>query len=234
MFQGWCSLTFLHWPCDPGLLQTRLPPGLQIDTYEHTGWVGLTPFHLTGLRPPFLPPLPWLSRFPETNLRTYVRGPAGPGIWFFSLDAASAAAVTGARLAYGLPYYQATMRVRRAGSRIEYTSARSGAAHTIRVEIGAPWPDPDARTRFLTERYRLYAERRGALVTAAVEHVPWPLHHASLVGCEETLRRAAGLPGDGPPRLVHYSPGVRTRIGPPRRIARVLHPAPSGAAPAPR
>ena len=37
------------------LLQARLPVGLAIDTFQQTAWVGLTPFHLMGLRPPFLP-----------------------------------------------------------------------------------------------------------------------------------------------------------------------------------
>src|SRR4029453_3268066 len=131
MFQNWLSLSFLHWRCNAQTLTMRLPPGLELDTFDGAGWVGLTPFLLTGLRPPFLPPLPWLSRFPETNLRTYVRGPAGPGIWFFSLDAASGAAVLGARLSYGLPYHWATMHVREARSRIEYTSDRKGAQSSI-------------------------------------------------------------------------------------------------------
>ena len=96
MFQNWCSLSFLHWRCDARALQARLPTGLELDTFQQSGWIGLTPFRLTGLRPPGLPPLPWLSTFPETNLRTYVRGPAGPGIWFYSLEAASALAVLGA------------------------------------------------------------------------------------------------------------------------------------------
>jgi uncharacterized protein len=70
MFQNWCRISFLHWPCDPLLLQARLPAGLAIDTFGRRGWVGLTPFHLRGLRPPFLPPVAWLSGFPEMNLRT--------------------------------------------------------------------------------------------------------------------------------------------------------------------
>jgi uncharacterized protein YqjF (DUF2071 family) len=111
MFQNWYRLSFLHWPCDPARLQARLPVGLEIDTFDRTGWVGLTPFHLMGLRPPFLPAISCVSDFPEMNLRTYVRGPSGPGIWFFSLDAASAAAVLGARLTYGLPYYWSRMSV---------------------------------------------------------------------------------------------------------------------------
>ena len=37
-----------------------------------------------------------------------------PGIWFFSLDAASPLAVAAARLTYRLPYRNAHMRMRRA------------------------------------------------------------------------------------------------------------------------
>jgi uncharacterized protein len=218
MYQNWCRISFLHWPCEPRLLQARLPTGLAIDTFEHKGWLGLTPFLLTGLRPPFLPPIPWLSRFPEMNLRTYVRGPAGPGIWFFSLDAASAVAVLGARLSYGLPYHWATMHVRAAQSRMHYTSARKGAHSSIAVDIGDAIPEPDDLALFLTERYRLYTWLLGSLATAAVEHKPWRLHRATVASFDETVRRAADLPADAAPALAHYSPGVQVRIGTPRRL----------------
>lgn len=218
MYQNWCRISFLHWPCDPLVLQARLPAGLAVDTFGNRGWVGLTPFHLRGLRPPFLPAIPWLSDFPEMNLRTYVRGPAGPGIWFFSLDAGSAAAVLGARLTYGLPYHWATMRVRTAGSRVQYTSARTGAAAAIMVDVGEALTEPDDRALFLTERYRLYTQYRGRLAIAPVEHEPWPLHRARLVRLAETVRRAADLPEDAAPALVHYSPGVHARIGALRRL----------------
>lgn len=219
MFQNWFRLSFLHWPCDPAVLQARLPDGLVIDTFQQTAWVGLTPFHLMGLRPPFLPAIPGLSDFPEMNLRTYVRGPAGPGIWFFSLDAASAAAVAGARLTYGLPYYWSRMSVHARGrNRIEYTSTRAGAVADITVDVGAALVRPDDLVLFLTERYRLYTWFLGRLATAPVEHELWPLHRAALVGLKETVRRAAKLPDCGAPALVHYSPGVHVRFGAPRAV----------------
>jgi len=40
-------------------------------------WVGLTRFVLGDLRTPVAPAPPWFSRFPETNVRTYVVGPDG-------------------------------------------------------------------------------------------------------------------------------------------------------------
>ena len=218
MHQNWLEISFLHWPVDSAVLQSRLPPGLVIDTFEQSAWVGLTPFHLTGLRPPGLPPIPWLSAFPEMNLRTYVTGPAGPGIWFFSLDAASAPAVLGARLTYGLPYHWATMRIGVTGNRTHYTSTRKDARAAITVAVGERITQPGALILFLTERYRLYSRILGGLAMAAVEHEPWPLQQATLVSLEETVRRAAGLPDDTAPPLVHYSPGVRVRVGAPRLL----------------
>ena len=110
MLQRWHEISFFHWSCDPALLQPRLPPGLRIDTHEGKAWISLTPFLLTGLRPPLFPHALGLT-FPEMNLRTYAVGPDGPGIWFFSLDAARIIAVLGARVSYGLPYYWSDMRV---------------------------------------------------------------------------------------------------------------------------
>jgi uncharacterized protein YqjF (DUF2071 family) len=214
MFQNWYRISFLHWPYGPSLLQARLPAGLAIDTFQQTGWVGLTPFHLMGLRPPFLPAVSCVSDFPEMNLRTYVRGPSGPGIWFFSLDAAAAAAVLGSRLTYGLPYYRSRMTVRATGrNRMHYTSARAGAAADISVDVGEALARPDDLALFLTERYRLYTRFLGRLAMAPVEHEPWQLHRAEIVGFKETVRQAAKLPGAGAPALVHYSPGVHVRIG---------------------
>jgi uncharacterized protein YqjF (DUF2071 family) len=203
------------------VLQARLPDGLAIDAFKQTAWVGLTPFHLMGLRPAFLPAIPGLSDFPEMNLRTYVRGPAGPGIWFFSLDAASAVAVLGARLTYGLPYYWSRMSVQAMGrNRIAYTSTRAGAVADITVDVGQALARPDDLVLFLTERYRLYTWFLGRLATVSVEHEPWPLHRAELVGLKETVRRAVKLPDGGAPALVHYSPGVHVRIGAPRAVRR--------------
>jgi uncharacterized protein len=214
MFQSWNFISFLHWRYPPEVLRPYLPEGLQLDTFDGSGWVSLTPFRVERLRPVFVPSLPWISNFPEMNLRTYVRGPRGPGIWFFSLDAHRLAAVLGARLTYGLPYYWADMQVRVDASRVDYYSSRGGRARArITVDVQAPLDGKDDLTIFLTERYKLYARHLGVLAFAAVEHRPWPLHRAHTVVLEETVRQAAHLASGPEPPLVHYSPGVRVRIG---------------------
>src|SRR2546430_4663808 len=125
MLQRWHEISFFHWSCDAALLRPRLPNRLQVDTYEGKAWISLTPFLLTGLRPPLFPRALGFV-FPETNLRTYVIGPNGPGIWFFSLDAARLSAVVGARATFGLPYFWADMHVDISSAENFYFSNRGG------------------------------------------------------------------------------------------------------------
>lgn len=217
MFQRWSRLTFLHWPYAPEAIRPLLPCGIELDTFDGSAWVGLTPFLLTGLRPPFAPALPWISQFPEMNVRTYVRDPNGErGIWFFSLEAARLAAVAGARLFYNLPYRWARMSVRARRGFIAYASQRlSGRGRAmITIHTGAPIA-PNDQEIFLTARFRLYTVLAGRLAFAQVEHAPWPLQRATAVDLEQDVIEYSGLPAASGEPLVHFSPGVYVRIGRP-------------------
>src|SRR5581483_3542727 len=108
--QTWKHLTFLHWPYDPAVVRPLVPAELELDLAAGAAWIGLVPFLLTDLTLPHAPAAPWLSQFPETNVRTYVYDKHGRrGVWFFSLDAARLTAVIGARSGYALPYYWSRM-----------------------------------------------------------------------------------------------------------------------------
>ena len=62
------------------------------------------------MRRPF-PDLPWISAFPELNVRLYVERDGRPGVWFLSLDAANALAVWAGRRFFHLPYHRARMSI---------------------------------------------------------------------------------------------------------------------------
>ena len=223
MLQDWCGLTFLHWRFPVAVVQRLVPPALQVESFDGSAWVGVTPFVLRDLRPPGLPALPWLSRFPETNCRTYVKGPdGGSGVWFFSLDAARLPAVAAARLSYGLPYAWSRMRVMTRGARTLYESSRTWpdrkAGTQLTVEAGAPLGAGELET-FLTARFRLYSFIGGRLCFANVDHPPWPLREARLIEGRQTLTTAAGLPDVKQPASALYSPGVHTRISAPKRVS---------------
>jgi len=226
MVQDWINLTFIHWRVNPSSVQSLLPAGLEVDVYDESAWVGLVPFHMRIQVGP-VPALPYATIFPETNVRTYVHGPDGrAGIWFFSLDVPRLAAVIGARAAYGLPYMWSRMSIEQESRRIRYRCRRRWPAQTAvesDITIGIDRDISPADTTdlefFLTCRWRLYARIASNLVTAPVEHRPWPLARARIINLADTLVRAAGLSQLDDPPLVHYSPGVRARIGLPRPMS---------------
>jgi uncharacterized protein YqjF (DUF2071 family) len=217
MRQTWRDLTLLHWRYDPAVVRPLLPTDLQLDLYEGAAWVGLVPFLITGLSWPGVPAVPWISEFPETNVRTYVMDRTGlRGVWFFSLDAARLPAVIGARATYALPYFWARMKVRSDGATAHYTSTRLAgprAESDIRVEIG-DLIFPGELELFLTARYRLYARRGGRLWKADIEHDPWPLQRARVLELKENLVRAAGLADPEGEPLALFSRTLDVTIGP--------------------
>src|SRR5262245_23161746 len=109
MAMRWHDLLFLHWPIAAAELRPRIPAPLAIDEHSGSAWIGVVPFRMTNVRPRGVPGLPWLSAFPELNVRTYVTHGGKPGVWFFSLDAAQRLAVIAARRRFHLPYFHARM-----------------------------------------------------------------------------------------------------------------------------
>ena len=146
MKMTWRDLLFAHWPVEPDALRPLLPPGLTLDTFDNTAWLGVIPFRMTGVRPRFLPPVPTSSHFCELNVRTYVTDGSKPGVWFFSLDAESTLAVHAARLSFHLNYQPATMRCQPEGANahaeVEGKSA-SGKGKPDPSGSGSPSPTSD-------------------------------------------------------------------------------------------
>lgn len=217
MGQSWLDLLFMHWEVPEAALRRAVPDVLPIDTFEGSAWIGVVPFEIVGLHPRGLPRLPWLSRFAELNVRTYVTLDGRPGIWFFSLDAARLAAVVGARLTYRLPYRHAEMGIVRAGGRIEYRSRTGGAA--LRATYAPDGPPaqaaPGTLEHFLTERYCLYAlDRRGRPRRTDIHHAPWPLQPARAEVAENTMTEPLGIRlGDEP--LLHFAARQDVLVWPP-------------------
>ncbi|MGC2161993.1 MAG: DUF2071 domain-containing protein [Silvibacterium sp.] len=213
MTQRWNDLLFAHWPVPAAQIAPLVPPGLCVDTFDGSAWIGVVPFWMDQVRTRGLPAIPGASRFPELNLRTYVREPHTnrSGVYFFSLDAGNPLAVIAARTLYKLPYYWAKMRIEHTGDReFLYTSERHFAKRPTRFRaryrsLGQA-ADKQGLEQFLTERYALYsAARDGALFRGTIHHLPWPLERAEAVFEINELPAAHGitLPDTAP--LLHYS-----------------------------
>ena len=209
MAQTWQSLLFAHWTVAPERLERLIPAPLALDLFGGRAWLGITPFVVTGTRLRGTAPPPYLSRFPELNVRTYVEYGGKPGIWFFSLDTSRRAAVAGARRAYRLPYFSADMRVRETPGAVRYESLRvdrSGPPARFWGEYGPAGAETDdPLARWLAERYCLYVvdERRRPL-RGQIHHPPWPLRPARGRLTAQGMADQLGVWLEGEP-LLHYA-----------------------------
>jgi uncharacterized protein len=212
MTQTWHDLLFAHWPVDRPTLRTKVPSEFELDVFDGSGWLGIVPFRMTNVALRGLPALPWVSEFPELNVRTYVRVHDRPGIYFFSLDAGSAVAVQAAKTLLNLPYYFAFIAVTPQADSIEYESRRDNGPSNARLSAryrpdGTPVQAVSGSLEyFLTERYCLYnLDHRGAPYRLEIHHAPWPLQRANAQFTRNTMAAAAGLrlPDERP--LLHFS-----------------------------
>ena len=237
--QKWRHLLFLHWRVEPEVVAAKLPAGLEVDTFDGSAWVGLVPFLMTGVRPWWFTPVPGVSTFPETNVRTYVRCPTPdgrrePGVYFFSLEAGRSLPVHVARRRWHLPYHRAAMSLTReqAGDRdrVRYRSRRlwpgtPGVGGEIEVTVhGPPAPaEPGSLEHFLCERYLLFCggprpSRTAGLLRGRVFHPPYPLRGVTVDRCTDTLVADAGF--GVPPACDHatFSDGVDVAVFPLRGV----------------
>ena len=213
MKQVWHDLLFMHWPVAVEQLRPLIPAELEIESCEGSAWVGVVPFHMSGIRARWTPPIPGTSAFPELNVRTYVKAEGKAGVWFFSLDAANSLAVAGARRFYHLPYFHAQMHAKSwPRGEIQYDSRR--------IHRGAPSADFRGRYRpfgdpfqakqgsleyFLVERYCLYAATRGRIFCGEIDHAPWPLQRAEAEIEINTMAAASGITLPSSKPLLHFA-----------------------------
>jgi uncharacterized protein YqjF (DUF2071 family) len=218
MTQRWNDLLFAHWPLPAAALAPLLPAELAVDTFDGSAWVGIVPFWMDRIQIRGLPILPGANRFPELNLRTYVReaGSNQAGVYFFSLDAANPAAVALARMFFHLPYYWAKMSIEHRDRReFHYSSERRLTGKPVRFRAAyrglgrmntLDQSRPGTIEHFLTERYALYtAGPGGKLHRGNIHHMPWPLELAEAEFELNELPAAHGivLPDTAP--ILHYA-----------------------------
>ncbi len=229
MHQSWHDLLFAHWPMPVDLMRRAVPESLPLDTFDGQAWIGVVPFRMSGVRPRFVPPVPWLSAFPELNVRTYVKMGDKPGVFFFSLEAANPVAVQIARSFFHLPYFDARMMLRDTGDWIYYHSQRTHAGAPPAEFVGRYRPISDPYTSqsgslecWLTERYCLYSQdRSGRLYCGDIHHIQWPLQKAEAEITLNTMTLPPGLPLPTVPPLLHFARRLDVIVWP---LASVTHP----------
>jgi uncharacterized protein len=222
MAQTWHDLLFAHWPLPPATLRDRLPAGLELDTYDGQAWLAVVPFRMSNIHRRGGPAAPWISAFPELNVRTYVRRDDRPGVLFFSLDAGNLLAVLAARRWYHLPYFHARMRLEADGEDLHYRSERTHGGAPPAELVGRYGPSGPVEpasggslAQFLTERYCLYAvDPRGGLYRGEVHHQSWPLQPAWADFERNTMAACHGLSLPDCPPLLHFARRLEVVVWP--------------------
>jgi uncharacterized protein len=211
MTQSWHDLLFAHWRVDASEMRRAVPAPFDLDLFDGEAWLGVVPFHMTNVGLRATPAVPWISAFPELNVRTYVRVGDRPGVYFFSLDAARWLAVVAARRLLNLPYYAADMTLERQGDGLHYESVRRGrqrAQFDATYEpLGVPFAAAVGSIEyFLTERYCLYHHhRQGHPYRLDIHHRPWSLQAARAAIAMNTMAAANHLALAGAPALLHFA-----------------------------
>lgn len=201
MSQTWQNLLFLHFPVEPSHLRPLVPEYLTVETYEGMAWVGVVLFEMRNVRFAGTSKLLAARSFPEFNVRTYVnRDGEEAGVYFFSLDAASAPAVRIARRFFHLPYFRSMMSIETVGGRVSYTSSRNKGEAVVRghCRIGdlGGTADPGTFDHFLVERYLFHAvDDLGRRYLGRVHHEPYRLRPVVEFEMHQTLTDASGIAG---------------------------------------
>lgn len=216
--QSWRDLLFLHYPVKPELLRPHIPVGLELDTYDHEAWFSIVPFWMSGIRFRGTPSVPYLSQFPELNVRTYVKVGDKSGVYFFSLDAKSALGVFFGRRFYHLPYCYANMSLERQGDgKIRYESFRNEGGFLFK---GSYWPvsevyraEAGTLDYWLVERYCLYSESRNQIFMSEINHEPWELQDAAYEISDNTMLQLPGI-DLAAPNCAHYCRRIDVHVWP--------------------
>jgi uncharacterized protein YqjF (DUF2071 family) len=237
MAQRWNDLLYAHWPVAAPEIAALLPEGLHVDTFQGSAWLGVVPFWLDRIKLRGFPPIPGLRRFPDLNLRTYVRDEKTGtlGVYFFSLDAGSLFAVAAARLFFHLPYHWAEMQLRQRSEReFSFYSRRRLSAEPVVFKASYRGLGPSQKLaectsgtleNFLMERYCLFTTNlAGQPVRANLHHVPSPLEEAEADIEQNDLAASIGIQLPDQKPVLHYSRRLAIYVWP----AQLVRPALAG------
>ncbi len=213
--QNWVGLTFMHWEIDPFHLRRYIPDDLEIDLFEGKAYIGTIPFRMEKVRPRSLPPVSFISNFPEFNIRAYVTKNGKSGVFFLTLDAQSYVTCAYAPIAYSLPYRYAKCDFNKNNlGGYRWYSKRKKDGVSLEGESFAKGPVLQAKKgsieEFLFERYCLYVRHKGETCRAYTYHEPWNFRIAEVKIIKNTLTESynLGINNVLEPDLVHVSEGV--------------------------
>jgi len=215
--QQWRDLLFMHWPLAPEALRPLVPEELEIDTRDGQAWISVVAMRMGAIRFPVVGTVPDTSRFPELNLRTYVRYGGSGGAYFLRIDAPDAPAELGARLFFHMPYGLAAMTMTESGDGAFWFASRRtqpatpDASLVVRYRpVGtAAVASPGSLETFLGERYSSFVRTSdGRILRGDLIRDPFAFQKVEVSVEVNTILKAAGLDLPVQAPALYYTPGA--------------------------
>jgi hypothetical protein len=197
----WTRFVFVHYSIPADELAPFTP--LELDCRDGSAFVSLVLFRLDGMRPArFLPASLGRTLFRPAsnnwflNVRTYVRGAAGPGIQFLIEWMDNPISLHLGPLLYGLPYrpgkFDWLPEKREGWARMRVTDARMKDALQISIRAGineGKAARPKSLDEFLLEKFTAYTHHRGVSRFFKIAHPPWRVAQPASLEVDDTLIR---------------------------------------------
>ncbi len=194
----WRYLAMFNFEIDPAILQSLVPQGTELDTWEGRTLISLVGFRFLNTRLRGVP-IPFHRNFDDINLRFYVRRRATDGwrrgvVFIKEVVPRRAIAAVG-RWVYNENYVACRTRssivlpdlqAGKPGS-VEYRWCSRVGEHVMRAQFaGEPRPLAGSQERFIAEHYwGFVTQRDGSTLEYRVAHRPWRVwtaHDAELSG----------------------------------------------------
>ena len=233
LVSDWVRALFVHYEVDPAVLQPQVP--LPLDVRDGHAYVSLVAFTMRGLRLAAAGRLgAWLvvpgSTHGLLNVRTYVRGPDEPAIFFMAEWIPNRLSVLLGPRTYGLPYRYGRLdyhhRHETGSIRGVVTPMPGGGRLAYHAELAPETtylPSPlGSLSEFLLERYLAYTLAGRRLRLFRICHAPWKQAPVDAVVDDDTALATTGPWHEAAvPAGANYTPGVRNVwIGRPRKVTR--------------
>ena len=195
----WRRFVFVHFALPPDDLAPHTP--FELDCRDGRTFVSLVFFRLERMRLDrvlsgrigralFRP----ASDHWFLNVRTYVKGPAGPGIQFLVEWVNNPISLRLGPWLYGLPYRLAKFEVGAGGGTTELIATDRTTRERISVSLRrgggtAREVAPDSREEFLLEKYVAYTHRQGCSRFFRIDHPAWQVRGVDIARIDDTLIR---------------------------------------------
>lgn len=177
----WRDVVGVTYACDEERLAPYVPDGTVVDRLGGVPRVSLVAFEFLRTRVLGVP-VPGCIRFPEINLRFYVRVGGERAVVFVRELVPKRAVATVARLRYNEPYVRVPMSCRSAtdaGQGVRTVAHRFAAGSSLHLTaaLAGAVPSPDSDAFWLTDHaLGVGTLRDGRSVLYHVAHPTWALH----------------------------------------------------------